>query len=88
MARIIAERRAKVHTKRKRTFRLVLLLFCSPGSSVFGLYLVDTSLRLFNGAAHRLRPEDFKTGWLCKTCQGELAMTTVPGTAPQIFIFR
>jgi len=26
-------------------------------------------------------------GWLCKTYEGELAMTTVPGTAPQIFRF-
>ena len=26
-------------------------------------------------------------GWLCKTWEGELAMTTVPGTAPQIFSF-
>jgi hypothetical protein len=26
-------------------------------------------------------------GWLCKTWEGELAMTTVPGTAPQIFYF-
>lgn len=26
-------------------------------------------------------------GWLCKTWEGELAMTTVPGTAPVIFSF-
>jgi hypothetical protein len=26
-------------------------------------------------------------GWLCKTWEGELAMTTVPGTAPQLFAF-
>ena len=28
-----------------------------------------------------------KKGWLCKTWEGDLAMTTVPGTAPQIFQF-
>ena len=28
-----------------------------------------------------------KKGWFCKTWEGELAMTTVPGTAPQIFQF-
>jgi hypothetical protein len=28
-----------------------------------------------------------KKGWFCKTWEGELAMTTVPGTAPQIFPF-
>jgi hypothetical protein len=28
-----------------------------------------------------------RKGWLCKTWEGELAMTTVPGTAPQIFTF-
>ena len=26
-------------------------------------------------------------GWICKTWEGELAMTTFPGTAPQIFQF-
>jgi hypothetical protein len=28
-----------------------------------------------------------RKGWLCKTYEGELAMTTVPGTAPVIFDF-
>lgn len=28
-----------------------------------------------------------RKGWLCKTWEGELAMTTQPGTAPQIFPF-
>jgi len=28
-----------------------------------------------------------KKGWICKTWEGELAMTTVPGTAPQLFEF-
>jgi hypothetical protein len=28
-----------------------------------------------------------RKGWLCKTYEGELAMTTVPGTAPEIFRF-
>lgn len=28
-----------------------------------------------------------KKGWICKTWEGELAMNTVPGSAPQIFAF-
>ena len=28
-----------------------------------------------------------KKGWLCKTWEGELAMSTFPGSAPQIFTF-
>ena len=28
-----------------------------------------------------------RKGWVCKTWEGEIAMTTVPGTAPQIFQF-
>ena len=28
-----------------------------------------------------------RKGWLCKTWEGELAMSTQPGTAPQIFSF-
>jgi hypothetical protein len=26
-------------------------------------------------------------GWVCKTWEGELAMSTFPGTAPQLFTF-
>jgi hypothetical protein len=28
-----------------------------------------------------------RKGWLCKTWEGELAMVSMPGTAPQIFYF-
>jgi hypothetical protein len=28
-----------------------------------------------------------RKGWLCKTWEGELAMTPLPGVAPQIFAF-
>ena len=28
-----------------------------------------------------------KKGWVCKTWEGELAMISMPGTAPQIFAF-
>jgi hypothetical protein len=28
-----------------------------------------------------------RKGWVCKTWEGELAMSTFPGTAPQIFTF-
>ena len=28
-----------------------------------------------------------RKGWICKTWEGELAMSTFPGTAPQIFTF-
>ena len=28
-----------------------------------------------------------RKGWVCRTWEGELAMTPVPGSAPQIFEF-
>jgi hypothetical protein len=28
-----------------------------------------------------------RKGWVCKTWEGELAMVSMPGTAPQIFYF-
>jgi hypothetical protein len=28
-----------------------------------------------------------RRGWVCRTWEGELAMTPVPGSAPQIFLF-
>src|ERR1700679_4175574 len=28
-----------------------------------------------------------KRGWLCKTWEGEMALVTLPGTAPEIFYF-
>ncbi len=28
-----------------------------------------------------------KKGWVCKTWEGEMAMVSMPGTAPEIFLF-
>jgi hypothetical protein len=28
-----------------------------------------------------------KKGWVCKTWEGEMAITNLPGTAPQLFLF-
>jgi hypothetical protein len=63
-------------------FLLVLPAFLLSGYTWLTLhYAYSTGQR--SGYVQKIS----KKGWLCKTWEGELAMTTVPGTAPQIFHF-
>ena len=44
-------------------------------------------LQLFRRRSDRIFIEALRKGWLCKTYEGELAMTTVPGVAPTLWTF-
>ena len=67
--------------------RLVLLLLLLPIALIAGY--TWTALHYAYSAGERTGyiQKISKKGWFCKTWEGELAMTTVPGTAPQIFPF-
>jgi hypothetical protein len=72
--------------KRRRGGRIVLLLFilaalCAAYTWITLHYTYASGER--TGYVQKIS----KKGWVCKTWEGELAMTTVPGTAPQIFRF-
>jgi hypothetical protein len=55
---------------------------------VAGIFLWATSTLAYSfsdGTRAGYNQKLSRRGWICKTWEGELAMTTSPGTAPQIF---
>lgn len=63
-------------------FFLTLLLFVG---AAYGLIAFNYSYS--DGSRAGYIQKFSKKGWLCKTHEGELAMTTVPGTAPILWEF-
>jgi hypothetical protein len=87
MARIVEAPGAKVQKKRNRTLRLVLFPIVLPALLLSGYTWLTLHYAYSTGQRSGYIQKISKKGWLCKTWEGELAMTTVPGTAPQIFRF-
>jgi hypothetical protein len=90
MARITEVQTPKTqsHPKKKNwKLRLVLLLIVLP-LLLFAAYTWATlSFAYSTGQRSGYVQKISQKGWLCKTWEGELAMTTVPGVAPVIFEF-
>lgn len=64
-------------------FSIILLPFI-----LFSLYtLLVLNWSYSNGWRSGVLQKFSQKGWICKTWEGELAMTTVPGVAPTIWIF-
>ena len=61
----------------------LLLIVCGFGLYVWGTLKVSYSTGERSGFVQKLS----KKGWVCKTWEGEMAMVTMPGTAPEIFYF-
>jgi len=61
---------------------LLVLLFV-----VAGVLLVAFNYSYSDGSRAGYIQKFSKKGWVCKTHEGELAMTTVPGTAPVLWEF-
>ena len=73
--------------KRNWGFRLIVLFLLLP-AALFTLYTwAALHYTYSSGERAGYIQKISKKGWFCKTWEGELAMTTVPGTAPQIFLF-
>jgi hypothetical protein len=72
--------------QRHRRLWLVLILLVLP--ALFAVYSwVTLHYTYSSGERTGYVQKISQKGWICKTWEGELAMTTVPGTAPQIFQF-
>jgi hypothetical protein len=73
--------------KKRWIFWLVLIFLFLPAILFAGYTWVTLHFAYATGERAGYIQKISKKGWLCKTWEGELAMTTVPGTAPQIFPF-
>lgn len=60
-----------------------VLLLAGFASYVWGTLHVSYSKGERSGFVQKLS----KKGWVCKTWEGEMAMVSIPGTAPEIFRF-
>jgi hypothetical protein len=67
--------------------RFLIWLLITP-FILFAAYLLMTLTWSYSDGERAGYLQKFsRKGWICKTYEGELAMTTVPGTAPVIWEF-
>ena len=72
---------------RRKTKFILLAILLAP-ILVFTLYTVTAlSVDYSEGERAGILQKFSRKGWVCKTYEGELAMTTVPGVAPVIWEF-
>jgi len=71
-----------------RRIRVLLLLLPLLIAAGIALYVVGTLHFSYSTGDRAGYVQKFsKKGWVCKTWEGELAMVSLPGTAPEIFAF-
>ena len=89
MSRIEEPKPAIAVRQKKRNWKLSLVfIFLVLPALVFAAYTwMSLHYTYSSGQRSGYIQKISKKGWICKTWEGELAMTTVPGTAPQIFQF-
>jgi len=87
MSSTIATGDTELRRQKSWVLRIVLFLFVLPALLFAGYTWVTLHYSYSYGERSGYIQKISKKGWLCKTWEGELAMTTVPGTAPQIFPF-
>jgi hypothetical protein len=80
--------RDKPPRRSRKWLWITLLSVLGAPAAIFALWAVITLSYSYSTGDRAGYIQKFsKKGWICKTWEGELAMTTVPGTAPQLFEF-
>ena len=88
MSHVIDRPESTVRSRRKYwKLWIVLFLLVVPALLFAGYAWVTLNFAYASGERAGYIQKMSKKGWLRKTWEGELAMTTFPGTAPQIFEF-
>jgi hypothetical protein len=77
----------QVPRKKRWKLRIILLLVVLPLLLFAGYTWLTLNFSYAVGERSGYIQKISKRGWICKTWEGELAMTTVPGVAPVIFPF-
>jgi hypothetical protein len=73
---------------RRHRWKIVLIGFLVAASGVAALWTVITLTFSYSDGDRVGYVQKFShKGWVCRTWEGELAMTPVPGSAPEIFYF-
>ena len=66
---------------------LALLVIAAPVLGFAAWSWITLHVNYSNGERVGYVQKMSRKGWVCKTWEGELAMVSMPGTAPQIFYF-
>jgi hypothetical protein len=72
--------------KQRRNLLILLLVLVIPLFLITIYTWITLNIAYSTGERIGYLQKVSRKGWICKTWEGELAMTTVPGTAPQIRI--
>jgi hypothetical protein len=79
---------SNVGRKRSRLALKLVLIFLLLPAALFAAYTwVSLHFAYSSGERAGYVQKISSKGWICKTWEGELGMTTAPGVAPQIFPF-
>ncbi|HEV8355286.1 MAG TPA: hypothetical protein VGQ17_00800 [Gemmatimonadales bacterium] len=71
-----------------RHWKLILGIVLATPVAVFAFFTLATLTWSYSEGQRSGYLQKFsKRGWICKTWEGELAMTTVPGVAPTLWSF-
>ena len=73
---------------RRHRLKIVLVGLLAVATSVGALWTLITLTFSYSDGDRVGYVQKFShKGWICRTWEGELAMTPVPGAAPEIFLF-
>ena len=75
------------HKKRNKALIILLILILVPAVVIALWIWVALGYTYSNGERAGYLQKISKKGWLCKTWEGEIAMTPLPGATPQYFSF-
>jgi hypothetical protein len=73
---------------RRHRWKLIFIAFLAVVAGVFALWTTATLMFSYSEGDRIGYVQKFSSkGWICRTWEGELAMTQVPGVPPLIFPF-
>src|SRR6478752_10207464 len=75
------------HRTRNKALTVLLLLILIPAVVIALWIWVALGYTYSNGERAGYLQKISKRGWLCKTWEGEIQLTSIPGSTPQIFTF-
>ena len=75
------------HKTRNKALTVLLLLILIPAVVIALWIWVTLGYTYSSGERAGYLQKISKKGWLCKTWEGEIAMTALPGATPQYFSF-
>jgi hypothetical protein len=75
------------HSTRRWIFTIVAVVLIAPAALMAAWTAVALNWSYSEGNRAGYIQKFSRKGWLCKTWEGELQTSNIPGSAPQLFVF-